>query len=175
MGVLKSPRLGLLRFWGAITLHVDLRLRWGLKVSCSLHQELFNGMLHVIYTHENRVDFWLLVVESQIVNLTFALLLAITCDQMSKWAIQAHFRYLSFKIFPLIEKTPQTIEFWPLQSPFENLGVHWDSNSPKWNSLRVWGFIPSHLLTLPGVCCVTPNFPLGLQPCKPLPWLRAQG
>jgi hypothetical protein len=60
------------------------------------------------------------------------------------------------------------IALWRFGSP---LGLQF----PKWNSLGVWRFIPAHLLTLPGVCCVTPGFPLGLQPCKLLPWSRAQG
>jgi hypothetical protein len=70
MGVPKLPRLGLSRLWGALTLRVDLRFKWGLKHSCSLRRDLSNGMLHAIYTHGNRVEFWLLMVESQIANLT---------------------------------------------------------------------------------------------------------
>jgi hypothetical protein len=62
-------RLGLLQLWGAIILRTDLWLRWGLKQSCSPRWELSNDMFHAIFTHGNRVDFWLLVVESQIVNL----------------------------------------------------------------------------------------------------------
>jgi len=40
--------------------------------------------------------------------------------------------------------------------------------SPKVGvALGVWGFTPSHFLTLPGVCDVTLGLPLGLQPCNP--------
>ncbi len=70
VGVPKLPRLGLPQLWSAITLHVDLWLRWGMKQSCSPCQELSNGMSHVICTHGNRVDSWLLVVGNQIANLT---------------------------------------------------------------------------------------------------------
>ncbi len=70
LGVSKSPRLGLLWLWGAITLHADLGLRWGLKQSCSPRWEIFNDMLHAICTHGNRVDSRLLVVGNQIANLT---------------------------------------------------------------------------------------------------------
>ncbi len=73
MGVLKSSRLGLLQLWGAITLRPDLKLRWGLKQSCSLCWNLFNGMSHAICTHGNQVNSWLLVVGSQIANLTSGL------------------------------------------------------------------------------------------------------
>jgi hypothetical protein len=70
MGVLKLPRLGLSRLWGTITLRADLWLKWGLKQSCSPCWELFNNMLPAICTHGNWVDSQLLVVESQIANLT---------------------------------------------------------------------------------------------------------
>jgi hypothetical protein len=62
--------LGLLRLWGPITLCVDLWLGWGLKQSCSPCEELFNGMSHATCTQGNWVDSRLLVVRSQIANLT---------------------------------------------------------------------------------------------------------
>jgi len=70
MGVQKFPKLGLPQFWGPIILHVDLLLRWGLKQSCSPYWDLSNVMSHTIRTQGNRVDFWLLVIESQTTNLT---------------------------------------------------------------------------------------------------------
>jgi hypothetical protein len=70
VGILRLPRLGLLRLWGAITLCADLWLRLGLKQSCSPYRNFFNGMSHAICTHGNQVDSQLLVVGSQIVNLT---------------------------------------------------------------------------------------------------------
>ncbi len=70
VGVPKLPMLGLPWFWGPITLCVDLRLRWGLKQSCSPHQQLSNSMSHSTCTQGNRVDSWLLMVGSQIANLT---------------------------------------------------------------------------------------------------------
>jgi hypothetical protein len=68
--VSKSPKLGLSRLWGAITLRADLGLRWGLKQSCNPHQDISNIMSHAICTHGNLVDSRLLVVGSQIANLT---------------------------------------------------------------------------------------------------------
>jgi hypothetical protein len=73
MGVSKLPRSGLPRLWGAITLCANLRLKWGLKQSCSPRRELFNGMWHATYTKGNRVNSWLLMVERQIANLIFGL------------------------------------------------------------------------------------------------------
>jgi hypothetical protein len=49
-------------FWKPITLHVNLRLRWSLKQSCSLCQKLSNRMWHATYTEGNWGDSWLLVV-----------------------------------------------------------------------------------------------------------------
>jgi hypothetical protein len=70
MGVSKLPKLGLSRLWGPITLYENLWWKWGLKQSCSPRRELFNHMLHVTCTQGNRVDFWFLMVRSQIANLT---------------------------------------------------------------------------------------------------------
>jgi len=50
VGIPKFPKLGLLWLWGSITLHVDLRLRWGLQQSCSSPRELSNGMWHATCT-----------------------------------------------------------------------------------------------------------------------------
>ncbi len=49
--------------------------------------------------------------------------------------MQAHFRDLRSKSFPMIYETPQSNAFWPLQSLFKNLGVHRDSNSQSGSSL----------------------------------------
>ncbi len=70
MGVSKFPKLALLRFWGPITLCVDLWLRWGLKQSCTPCRELFNDMLRATCTQGNWVDSRLLMVMNQIANLT---------------------------------------------------------------------------------------------------------
>jgi hypothetical protein len=70
LGVPKFPKLGFPRLWGPIPLCADLQLRWSFKKSCNPCGELSNGMWHTTYTQGNRVDSWLLVVGSQIVNLT---------------------------------------------------------------------------------------------------------
>ncbi len=70
VGVPKLPKLGLLQLWSPIILCVDLRSRWGLKQSCSPCRELSNGMSHITCTQGNRSDSWLLMIGSQIANLT---------------------------------------------------------------------------------------------------------
>jgi hypothetical protein len=58
MGVPKSRQLCLSQLWNPITLRVDLRLRCGLKQSCSSHWELFNGMSHAFHSQVIWVDSW---------------------------------------------------------------------------------------------------------------------
>ncbi len=69
-GVSNFSKLWLARLWGPITLCANLRLRWGLKQSCSLHWELSKGMSHAIFMQANWGKSRLLVVGSQIANLT---------------------------------------------------------------------------------------------------------
>jgi len=69
-GVPKLSQFGLLGLWRFITLGSNLWLGWGLKKNCSSPWELSNGVLHSTCTHQGRVDSWLLVVGSQIANLT---------------------------------------------------------------------------------------------------------
>jgi len=69
-GVPKLSRFGLPGLWELITLGLDLGLKRGLKQTCSSPQNLSNGVSHSIRTHWVRVDSWLFVVRSQIVNLT---------------------------------------------------------------------------------------------------------
>jgi hypothetical protein len=66
----KFPKLGLPWLWGPITLCADLQLRWGLKQSYGPCQGLSNSMWHVTCTQGSQGDSWLLMVRSQIVNLT---------------------------------------------------------------------------------------------------------
>jgi hypothetical protein len=70
MGVPKFPKLGLLQLWGPVTLCADLWLGWGPKQSCSPCWELSKNMSHATYTQGSRIDSQLLVVGSQIANLT---------------------------------------------------------------------------------------------------------
>jgi hypothetical protein len=196
-GVPKLSRFGLTRLWELIAPGSDLGLWWGLKKTSSSPQELSNGVSHSICTHRNQVNFWLFVVESQIVSLTpdlsFDHNLCCRCpngscetilDIYTSRPFQWYKEYFKARCFDLCDRalklresrrTPSS-HFWECEShPHTCLKVGLRHQLPKWNSLGVWRFIPSHLLTLPGVCCVTLGFPFGLQPYKPLFWLRAQG
>ncbi len=77
------PNVKFLWLWGPMTLCANLWLRWSLKQSYNLHWKLSNSMSHTICTQGNCGDSQLLVVESQIANLTLILLLAIICPSGS--------------------------------------------------------------------------------------------
>jgi hypothetical protein len=66
LGVLKLSKLGLPTLWKDITSYVDLRLKWGLKQSCSRRRNLLKDMWHITFTHVFQGDSWLLVVGNQI-------------------------------------------------------------------------------------------------------------
>jgi hypothetical protein len=70
VAVPKFLKLRFLRLWRPITLCVDLQLRWGLKQSCSPHLNLSNGKWHATCTQGNHGYYQLLIVGSQIDNLT---------------------------------------------------------------------------------------------------------
>jgi len=69
-GVPKLSWFGLPRLWMLITPRLKLGSERGLNQSCSSPRELSNGVSHFTCTHRNRVDSRLLVVGSQIANLT---------------------------------------------------------------------------------------------------------
>jgi hypothetical protein len=68
--IVKFLKLGLPWILGPIILCANLRLRWSLKQSCSLRQELSIDIRHITCIKGNQGDYWLLVVKSQIDNLT---------------------------------------------------------------------------------------------------------
>jgi hypothetical protein len=72
-GVSKLSRFGLSGFCEFITLYSDLQLGWSLKKTYRSPQELSNGVSHSTCTHRGWVDSRLLVVRSQIANLTSGL------------------------------------------------------------------------------------------------------
>jgi hypothetical protein len=69
-GVSKLSRVRLPGLWELISPGFDLRLEWGLNQNYSSPQELSNAMSHSFCKRREEVDSRLLVVESQIANLT---------------------------------------------------------------------------------------------------------
>jgi hypothetical protein len=168
VGVPKFPQLGLPQLWRRITSYVDLRLQWGLKQSCSPGQEIFNGMSHATWTQGNRVDSWLLVVGSRIVNLTpslsFGHNLCFRCPNERCEPILNIYTSISFQLY---EELFKEMGFDPYNCALKVRESFWDSNSQHGSSLgsvRVHAFAFYALL---GACEVTlgsPSWPTTLQP-----------
>ncbi len=176
VGVSKFPKLGLPQLWRPITLCANLRLRWGLKKIYNVHWELFNGMWNATCTQGNQGDSRLLVLESQIANLT----------PSPSFAHNLCFRYPNGSCKPILDIyvlryfqwykelfNPMSFDPWnhplkireSIRIPTPKVGAH----------LGMWGFIPSHSLALPRAWNVTPELTLGPHLCKPLLWSQAQG
>jgi len=117
-------------------------------------------VFHAICTQGNRVDSWLLVVGSQIANLTpdlsFGHNLCFRCPNGSCEPILDI--YISI-VFQWYKKLFELMGFDPynrLLKIQESIGTR----TPKMEvHLRVWGFIPSHSFALLGARNVTPGLP----------------
>ncbi len=169
------PRLGLLQLWGTITLRSDLWWKWPMKKICSPCRELSNSMSHATYTQGNWVDSRLLMVKSQIGNLTlgppFGHNLCFRCSNGWCKLILDIFVPRSFQRY---KKLFKPLSFDPYNCPLK-IWEFTGTPSPKVGVfLGVWGFIPSHSFALPGACGMTPEFfswPATLQAlclgCKP--------
>jgi hypothetical protein len=175
VGVPKLPKLELPRLWGPIILHVNLLLKWCLKQSCSPYQDLSNGMFHATSMQGNWVDSRLLVVGSQIGNLTLG----------SSFGHNLCFRYPNGWCKPILNiYVPRAFQWYKeLVKPL-NFDT-WNHPLKIWESTRTptpkmelpWG-VRVHSLTFshtPESMLCDSRFPFGLQPCNPLPWLQAQG
>ncbi len=161
MGIAKFPKLGLPRLWGPITLCASFWLRWGLKKSCSPHPEFSNSILHAMCTQGNRVDSWLLMVESQIANLipglSFGHNLCFKCPNRSCEPILYIYVSLAFQWYKEL--------FNPLGfDPYNcSLKIQESIKTPNSQSGSSLGSVKVHSLTL----SFTPGLPLGPQPYKP--------
>ncbi len=145
MGVSKLSKLRLPQLWGPITLCANLQLRWGLKQSYCPCWELSNNMLHVTCTRRNWVNFWLLVVGSQIGNLipipSFGHNLCFRCPNGS---CKPTLKIYVPRAFQWYKKLPNLMIFGPCncsmkiwestRTPIPKMGAH----------LGVWEFILSH-------------------------------
>jgi hypothetical protein len=125
-------------------------------------------MSHVVYRQVNWVDSWLFLVGSQIGSLTphlsFGHNLCFRCPNEQCEPILVI--YVS-KAFQWYKERNKTLSFDPWNRSLK-FRKSTGTLSPKVGvALGVWGFTPSHFLTLLGVCDVTPGLPLGPQPCCP--------
>jgi hypothetical protein len=157
----------------AITLCTNLRLKWNLNRSCSPRQELSNSMSHATCTEGNQVDSRLLVVGSQIANLTpnpsFGHNLCFKCPNGS---CEPTLNIYVPRAFQWYKEIPNPMAFDPCNRSLKTresivtlipkMGVH----------LGVWVFILSHSPTLSTSReheLWLPSFTLGSHLCKFLP------
>jgi hypothetical protein len=175
VGVLKLPKLGVPQLWNPITLRTNLGSRCDLKQSCSSCQQLSNGIWHATCTQGNRGDSWLLVIRNQTSSLilgpSFGHNLCFRCpneqcEPILDIYVPRAFQWYKEHLNPMrFDPCNRSLKIWKsIGIPIPKVGVH----------LGVWGFIPSHSLAFLGSRNVTPRLTFDLQPCKSLPWSRAQ-
>jgi len=70
LGISKFLKLGFSQLWRPITSYANLQLRWGLKQIFSPCWDFFNYVCQTTFKKVNQGNFWLLMVGSQIGNLT---------------------------------------------------------------------------------------------------------
>ncbi len=141
MGVPKLPKLGLPRLWSPIILCINLWLNWGLKKSYSPRQEIFNGMSHATCMQVNQVDSWLLMFDP-----SFDHNLCFKCP--NGWYEPILDIYISI-YFQWYKKILNPLGFGPCNRLL-NIWKSTDTPTPKVEApLGVWGFVPSHFLSLP--------------------------
>jgi len=117
-------------------------------------------MLHITWMQGNRVDSWLLVVGSQIVNLipgpSFGHNLCFKCPNGSCERILDIYVSINFQWY---KKLLNPLGFDPCN---HSLNIRESIGTSICNVgvlLGVWGSIPSHSLALPGACGLIPELP----------------
>ncbi len=176
MGVLKFPQLGLSRLWGLIILRVDLRLRWGLKQSCSPCQKFFQWYV-ACHLHARKLGQFLTFSGWELncqfdSQPSFSHNLCFNCPNGSCECILDIYVLRTFEWY---KEVFNPLGF-DLCNRFLNIQKSIETPISKVEALLgVWGFIPSHFPTLPKHEMWLLGFILGSQPCKPLPWSQAQG
>jgi len=167
--VLKLSQLGLLRLWGPIILHANIWLRLGLKQIFSPHQEPSNGMLHATCTWGNRGDSRLLMVRSQVDNLTldpsFGHNLCFRCPNGSCKPILDIYIPRAFQWY---KELFNPLSFEPCNFSLK-IRESTGTSTPKMEApLEMWRFIPSHFPTLLGACGMTLELPSWLATLQAL-------
>jgi hypothetical protein len=167
----KTPNLGVLKWgflwlWRPITSRADLQLKWGLKKSGSPCRKFFNNMWHAT-RQVNQSDSWLLVVRSQIGNLTpdpsFGHNL---CFKYSNGSCKPILDIYVSRVFQWYNEFFNPISFGPWncllkiqkssKTPTLKMGTH----------LGMCEFIPSHFLTFLRVGNVIPELHFWLTPLQ---------
>jgi hypothetical protein len=154
-------------------------MQWGLKQSCSPHQKNSNDMSQATWTWGNQINYRLLVVENQIANLTpdlsFGHNLCFRCRNGSCEPIIDMYDSISLEWYKELFE-PMGFDPWNhfLKIP-KSMGTP-TPIFPKWEfTWECEGSFYHTLLHSWERKMWLSDFPLGPQPCKPLPWSQAQG
>jgi hypothetical protein len=162
VGVPKSHQRGLSRLWNPITLRANLGSKCGLKQSCSPRQELSNNMWHVVCNQVNRVDSRLLVVGSQIANLTIGLSVSHnSCFRCPNEPCEPILDIYTSIVFQWYKKLFKVRSCDPCNCALKVQESFWDFNSQHGSSLGRVRVYSLTLFALPGACGVLPGLPLG--------------
>jgi hypothetical protein len=150
LGVPKFSKLEFLQLWRPITFCVDLRLKWGLNQSYSLHRELSKGMWHTTCMQVNQGNSHFLVVGNQIGNLTYSLSFDHNmCFKYWNGKCKPNLNIYVSRTFQWYKELFNLMSFNPCNCSlkiWESIGTL----TPKMGThLEVCGFTPSHLPILP--------------------------
>jgi hypothetical protein len=146
-----------------ITLCLDLWLGWSLKQTCSSHRELSNGVSQFTYTRRGWVNSWLLMVGSQIANLTPILSFCHNlCYKSSNGSCEPIFNIYALIAFQWYREHPKARCFGPYDWTLKfQLGTlkKWGLPSPHFGSVsfiltlfQKWGCDNVHLFLPPDPC-----------------------
>jgi hypothetical protein len=129
-------------------------------------------MSHTIYTQGNWGNSQLLVVGSQIRDLTFDPSFGHNlCFRCPNGSCEPILDIYVPRFFQWYRELFNTLGFDPCNCSLK-ICESTETPTPKVGvPLGVWGFIPSHPFTPLGAWDVTLGLPLGPHLCKPLPWL----
>jgi hypothetical protein len=164
---------GFPRIWSPITWRSNLGSRCDLEQSCSSCRELSNDIWHVVCIQVNWVDSWLFLVGSQIGNLTPSpsfdhnlcfKCLNEQCEPILDICVPRAFQWYKEHHKPLgFDPWNCSLKFW--ESTKTPLGLHLPTWELPWECECSLPHTPSHFLTFPRVCDVTPGLPLGSHLC----------
>ncbi len=150
---------------GPITLCVNLRLKWGLKQSCSPQREFPNSMWHATCTQRNQGDSWFWQFDFRP---SFGHNL---CFKSPNGSCKPILDIYVPRAFQCYKEPFNTMSFGPCNC----LLKIWESIGTPTPKVGIWRFIPSHSFALFGTWNVTLGLTLGPHLCKPLLWLQTQG
>jgi hypothetical protein len=157
----QDSHLRFLQLWRPITLCANLQLRWGLEQSRSPCRELSKNMWYATCTQGSQGDSQLLMVGSQIGNLTPSPSFGHNlCFNYPNGSCEPILNIYVPRAFQWYKELFNPMGFNPLQLLSKDWRIHWDSNSQNgrsFGSVEVHSFTLSHTPTLPGAWNVTPE------------------